>query len=66
MYKTIGVLVLAILLAIPTVTRAQVVQLGKPLHCVPMRLLWMGFDQDKDETLVFTAAHTGSSHPVMT
>lgn len=26
----------------------------------------MGFDQDKDETLVFTAAHTGSSHPVMT
>ena len=66
MYKTIGVLVLAILLAIPTVTRAQVVQLGKPLHCVPMRLLWMGFDQDKDETLVFTAAHTASSHPVMT
>lgn len=68
MYKTIGMLLLAItmLLATPTVTRAQGVQLGKPLHCVPMKIIWMAYDQDKDETLVYTAVHSGSSHPVMT
>lgn len=26
----------------------------------------MAYDQDKDETLVYTAVHSGSSHPVMT
>ena len=68
MYKTIGMLLLAItmLLATPTVTQAQGVQLGKPLHCVPMKIIWMAYDQDKDETLVYTAVHSGSSHPVMT
>ena len=68
MYKTIGMLLLAItmLLATPTVTQAQGVQLGKPLHCVPMKIIWMAYDQDKDETLVYAAVHSGSSHPVMT
>tara|TARA_B100002019_G_C20789673_1_gene366043 strand:+ start:158 stop:538 length:381 start_codon:yes stop_codon:yes gene_type:complete len=68
MYKTIGMLLLAItmLLATPTVSQAQAVQLGKPLHCVPMKIIWMAYDQDEDETLVYTAVHSGSSHPVMT
>ena len=68
MYKTIGMLLLAItmLLATPTVTQAQGVQIGKPLHCVPMKIIWMGYDQDENETLLFTAVHSGSSHPVMT
>lgn len=70
MYKTIGMLLLAItmLLATPTVTQAQSmgVQIGKPLHCVPMKVIWMGYDQDENETLVYTAVHSGSSHPVMT
>ena len=68
MYNTIGMLLLAItmLLAAPTVTQAQSVQIGKPLHCVPMKVIWMGYDQDEDETLLFTAVHTGTTHPILT
>ena len=59
-------LAITMLLATPTVTQAQSVQIGKPLHCVPMKVIWMGYDQDENETLVYTAVHSGSSHPVMT
>ncbi len=61
-------LAITMLLATPTVTQAQGmgVQIGKPLHCVPMKVIWMGYDQDENETLVYTAVHSGSLHPVMT